>query len=410
MARSGREEVEIRNAFIRKRFSRYYVKTTLPEPKRMVEREYGVITERGGMWRHIGFRDHAEMQGFLRKQLPLHAYHSSAYYKTPNARTMDEKDWLGADLVFDLDADHIDGAENMNLEEMLAAVKIEFIKLLDSYLMGDFGFDEKDIQIVFSGGRGYHAHVTDARVLDLNSHERREIVDFITLPDKNLDKFVIKEPFDVKTFKQHSKTTYRYLLPREGIAGWKGKFRTGVLDYLELAESLEKKDIITELAGYDGIGAKMSKDIWRELFDGDEGSRGLDIIRRTDSLEAFSGDRNRNQFVRFILDRVRGMAGETDEPVTSDIKRLIRLPGSLHGKTSLVVMRLDRSSLDDFEPLRDAVWDGFSDDPVSITGTSDFDIRLKGESVSIKKGKETELPEYAALFLLGSKRCDITIK
>ncbi len=30
-------------------------------------------------------------------------------------------------------------------------------------------------------------------------------------------------------------------------------------------------------------------------------------------------------------------AGETDDPVTSDIKRLIWLPGSLHGKTGFKV-------------------------------------------------------------------------
>ena len=75
----------------------------------------------------------------------------------------------------------------------------------------------------------------------------------------------------------------------------------------------------------------MSSELWRELFDGDVGKRGADIIRRTNSLEAFSNDRNRNQFARFILDRIRVLAGETDEPVTSDVKRLIRLPGSLHG-------------------------------------------------------------------------------
>ncbi|MCA1813180.1 MAG: hypothetical protein LC624_04420 [Halobacteriales archaeon] len=32
------------------------------------------------------------------------------------------------------------------------------------------------------------------------------------------------------------------------------------------------------------------------------------------------------------------MTGETDEPVTSDVKRLIRLPGSVHGKTGLRVV------------------------------------------------------------------------
>jgi DNA primase small subunit len=410
MAKPGREEQEIRGSFIRRAFSRYYEKEDVHPPSKIENREFGVITERGGMWRHLGFRDAGDLRGFIGKQLPLHAYHSSAYYETPSARTMGEKVWQGADLVFDLDADHIDGAEKMSQGEMFDAVKVEFKKLLDSYLLGDFGFDEEDIQIVFSGGRGYHAHVRDERVLKLDSHMRRDLVDYITLPDKDLSGFIVKKTFDVKTFRQHSNAKHIYLLPDEGVAGWKGKFRQGVLEYLDTSETKEKKEIINELRNYDGIGSKMSNEIWRELFDGDEGNRGMDIIKRTNSLEAFSSDRNRNQFVRFILNNLRVLAGETDEPVTSDIKRLIRLPGSLHGKTGFVVRLLDRESLDDFEPLRDAVWEGFTDTPVKVTGKENFEIDLKGESFTIKKGAETELPEFAALFLLCQKRCEITIR
>ena len=54
-------------------------------------------------------------------------------------------------------ADHIKGSERMTYEETLVKVKEEFIRLIDEFLIGDFGIDEKDMVIVFSGGRGYHA-------------------------------------------------------------------------------------------------------------------------------------------------------------------------------------------------------------------------------------------------------------
>ncbi|KYK29500.1 MAG: hypothetical protein AYK23_05070 [Candidatus Proteinoplasmatales archaeon SG8-5] len=409
MAGPKGESEMLRLDFLKKRFSKYYAGTELPPPLRLEEREYGVITERGGMWRHLAFADLKDMQGFLRKHVPLHAYHSSAYYKSPGQKFMDEKEWLGADLVFDLDADHIEGAESMTLGEQLAAVKIEFKKLLESYLLSDFGFAEEDIQIVFSGGRGYHAHVRDPRVLDLNSHERREIVDYITLTEKDVSRFIRKRPFDLKQFQQHSALKFTYHLPEEGATGWKGKFRDGVLEYLDRAEVMDRAAATKELARAEGIGKKTSEELWSELFEGDKGQRGTDIIRRTNSLEAFSSDRNRNHFARFVLDRIRVLAGETDEPVTSDIKRLIRLPETLHGKSGLVVRRLSLDELDGFEPFRDAVWEGFSDDPVKVTGTEDSSMRLKGQDITVTKTEETEIPEFAAVFFLGQKRCEVTI-
>ena len=44
-----------------------------------------------------------------------------------------------------------------------------------------------------------------------------------------------------------------------------------------------------------------------------------------------------------------------DEPVTADIKRLIRVPGSLHGGSGMLVKKLALSELEMFDPLNDAV-------------------------------------------------------
>src|SRR2546428_1360589 len=92
---------------------------------------------------------------------------------------MEEKGWLGADLVFDLDADHILRVKGMAYEVMLEEVKSEVAKIVDQYLLADFGFDDDAILITFSGGRGYHIHVRDPRAWELHSHERPEIADYI---------------------------------------------------------------------------------------------------------------------------------------------------------------------------------------------------------------------------------------
>lgn len=401
-------ESDARTQFIKTMFSRYYSRVEIPAPSKLQQREFGVITERGGMWRHLGFRGTAELQNFLRKQVPLHAYHSSTYYEKPNARTMDEKIWLGADLIFDLDADHIPGTENMSMEDMLAEVKKQFAKLLEVYLLGDFGFDEKEVKVVFSGGRGYHAHVSNDKILRLDSHERREIVDYITRPNPEIENLIIRQNFDNKEFKGHFTSRYTYKLYPKDTPGWKGKVTTSVLDFIDRTEIMSRDDILKELMSFKHIGRTTAEQIYDSLYLGKQGFRGIDKIREDLNLEPFSKDSVRNSFInRIINDMSVELGGETDEPVTSDIKRLIRLPGSLHGKTGLRVIHLTASEFHDFIPLRDAVWDGYGESPVTVQGTSDSDINLKGDHFSLTKESPTELPEYAALFFACQKKCNI---
>ena len=98
------------------------------------------------------------------------------------------------------------------------------------------------------------------------------------------------------------------------------------------------------------------------------------------------------------------LSGEVDEPVTADIKRLIRLPGSVHGKSGLRVTPITREQLTDFDPLQMAVPDAYSDEPVKITMRKPTDLDMKGEHFSLKG--ETEVPEFAAVFLIGRKMAD----
>ena len=140
--------------FLRQRFSDYYRKETIIPPSSLSQREWGfVMFDASGetrMRRHIAFGSTQEIGEYVRSITPAHIYYSSAYYETPGAPTMDTKHWAGADLIFDLDADHIiRGAYDV----MLTRVREETIKLL-AMLTDELGFSEKLIEVVFSGGRG----------------------------------------------------------------------------------------------------------------------------------------------------------------------------------------------------------------------------------------------------------------
>jgi len=97
-------------------------------------------------------------------------------------------------------------------------------------------------------------------------------------------------------------------------------------------------------------------------------------------------------------------AGETDEPVTCDVKRLIRLPFSLHGKTGLKVVSIDIDGLDEFNPLCDAI--AFDDDPVMVNVHSTYSIEMNGEHFHLNEG-EQEIPLFLAVFLIGRRNASI---
>ena len=91
------------------------------------------------------------------------------------------------------------------------------------------------------------------------------------------------------------------------------------------------------------------------------------------------------------------VAGKTDEPVTADIKRLIRLPGSIHGGSSFRVTPLIRAQLETFNPLEDAII--FSDDPVRVLVTRPAEVEMKGKIYRVSEGVG-KLPENVAMYLM----------
>jgi DNA primase small subunit len=393
--------------YLQGKFAEYYKGHEPDWPPRFGAREWAFFLWDGkGMLRHTAFLSQAKLMQFLGSSGPRHVYYSSAYYQKPAAQTMGQKGWLGADLIFDIDADHIKGAENLTYRQMLDKVKEEIIKLVDEYLLRDLAFDEKDLELVFSGGRGYHVHVRDPRVWELDSHERKEVVDYIMATDLNTEELFDKKPVAVGGSKEHPKTYFKYILPDSREGGWRGRFSNSIKKYVTILEKMEKKDAIKELEQGEGIGEKMAIKIYGILFDKrPNGPRGVDTLRERNIVELFDEEKTRNAFTKLVIDKTKGYAGEADAPVTKDVNRLIRLPGSLHGKSSLRVIPLSLDDVAAFDPLVDAVV--FGDEPMKVVLKKDLKFDIKGQAYDLKAG-EAELPQHAAIFLMA--RGEATIK
>ena len=383
------------------RFRDYYRRSPPPAPDRFGRREFGfMFFDKNFVQRHLGFSREADLHSFLQERAPAHSYYSTAYYKDPSAEKMEDKIWLGADLIFDLDADHIPGAELMTYTEMLARVKQEMIRLLDEFVLGDLGFDESCLKVTFSGGRGYHAHVFDPRVLSLRSHERREVVDYIVGTGLNPEWLMPEKVVAEKRYGASGRVQsfHTRLLPFGDEGGWKSKLRRSLPSFLDEMESVGEANLRGRYSAFRDENEDAMKGLFDDLFGGSPGKRGRDLILQKGNLADLK-DRHIPLFLKLVEQDLRPMlAGEVDEPVTSDIKRLIRLPFSLHGKTGLRVIKMTRDQLDDFDPLRDAIPETLGDSPVRLSMVKAVDIRLRGERFSLSG--EVEVPEFAALFLL----------
>ncbi|WP_281194174.1 DNA primase small subunit PriS [Halorubrum sp. F4] len=369
--------------YLRGRFGDYYRGVSLSPPPDAHLREWGHIPWTPGagttMVRHRSMYDLGDLDTFFADNAPRHAYFSAARYDDPGASTMSKKGWRSADLVFDLDADHLPGVdpESASYREMLESCKDALLRLLD-FLENDFAFE--DLTVVFSGGRGYHVHVRDESIRELDGEARREVVDYVRAIDLDVDG-LIRTVSDRGTTKR--------VLRTEG--GWGARVHDALVEYADDLREMDDADARERLMELDGIGEGRAKTI-QGAFD-----RNPDAIREG-NVEA--GGPGVRRLVSALAARVAATdAAPIDEPVTTDTRRLIRLPGTLHGGSGLVVTPIDRDAIDEFDPLRDAVPERFVGRDIRIEADADATVELNGKRLTIQAGENT-VPEFAGVFLM----------
>jgi DNA primase small subunit len=361
-------------------FHEYYKKNHLGIPDMLFQREIGFIPFNGTMTRHRKFNGQAEIEKFVQRAVPRHLYYSSSYYRFPDQHKMAEKEWLGAELIFDLDADHIEGAEKMTYMEILSEVKKHTLRLLE-ILMDDFGFDDKNIRLYFSGGRGYHVHVESDRIYSMDSDSRREIGDYIKIEGLNMEdlKMLDDTYFEygmLKRLNNYISNFYKNM-DEDYIKAVFGRSWWNYRNYLQKFYNKEK--IIDFLAKDTGNKFKL-------------------LINKNRSNNNATVDYDRIILGKLLEDFKKNEMAEIDEPVTTDIHRLIRFPLSLHGKTGLMVKPVAVECLKNFDPLNEAIPDIFKDKETKINlNINKFSIKMNNENFNLQEG-ENSVPLYVAIF------------
>jgi len=382
-------------AYLRGRFGDYYRRTSVERPPDADAREWGYVPWTDGpgetMVRHQSLLDVGDLEGFLARERPKHVYFSAGRYEDPGASTMGGKSWLSSDLVFDLDADHLPSVTlgEDSYAEMLAKCKDALGRLL-SFLEEDFGFE--DLTVVFSGARGYHVHVRDDAIQHLESDGRREIVDYVRGIGLELDALVSEEP--VAGTAGRSSPAHKRTLSTAG--GWSARAHAHVVDVVEDLVAMDEESAVERLQDFEGVGERRAEAALAAARENTDAIREGNI----DVHPAFHG------IARALVDEVVAADNAPiDEPVTTDTNRLIRLPGSLHGGSGLVVQRIDRDAIADFDPLVDGVPKTFRGHEITVEVTEGGEVELGGDTFTLDPGRRT-VPEYLGVFLMARGRAE----
>jgi len=386
--------------FIKRKFTEYYKKyaSTIPPPTSIEKREFGFLFEQEKiMFRHKSFRNVDDLREFLKARVPSDVYYSGAYYEKPEEE-MEEKVWLGADLIFDIDADHIPtpcnkihdkwtcnncgfvgkgatpekcpscgearfGEKTWPCEVCIESAKRETMKLVE-VLMDDLGFPVEKISVSFSGHRGYHLHVESDEVLALDPMARKEIVDYI--------EGIGLEP----EFHGLEKISG----PKLDDLGWRGRIARGTYDFLLKAtpEKLEEvglqKRIINAIETHKG---RLTQS-WKE-----RGPWGIIGIKGSTKIAQLSA---------------QSESVKIDTVVTTDIHRLIRLTNTLHGKTGLKKTEVPLTMLEHFDPFKSAI--AFRQGAITVLVSEAPQLRLEDETYGPYKEQKIELPAAVAMLIL----------
>lgn len=370
--------------FLKTAFKEYFTVAKGVYTSQLNRREIGYIPFNGRMTRHISLYDNEELHSFLLGSVPRHLYHSLAFYDDPSNRSMQAKRWKGAEFVFDLDADHIENAAKKSYEEILAEVKKHTQRLLDKFLMGYLSLDADSLKLLFSGGRGYHIHINSESYYSMNSDQRREISNLVRGEGITTSAFI-------------------EMMLNTGIMGMGWSFEI---------DSMFRKEMNRIISGEisDILGPERSSDL-RASLNGKIKSR-----KYKSKAEAYVMVASGSYIYKYVrglerevLDQIVGQvvkdnACEIDEPVSTDIHRLIRFPNSLHGKTGFVVKPIKIENFDAFDPLIDGIHN-FGKNTISIHLPKPFKIRFQDMQYDMEG--TTQVPYTLAVFMISSGRANL---
>lgn len=285
------------------------------------KREFGFDHDgRGPRDRYNRFETPDALAEFLHKRAPFAVYCSVSFYERPERR----EGWERAELVFDIDAKERTiksccdrGKVCENCLNYAKDVTMEVVRLLRE----DMALDP--IYISYSG-RGYHIRVHDEDIMPEDTVVRANIFDYVRDRLYTSPKTMLDPP---AVFSHLTKKAMATLIGGGGTS----------------------ERLIRNVPGIGKVTAE-------KIFDNSENILADIDDNRVRELKNTIGQKSTENFLEHVY---MGHVNQMDAKVTVDIKRILRLPPSLHSKISRKCVEV--KDISSFDPLKDAVPDFMSE-------------------------------------------------
>lgn len=293
----------------------------LPEfiTKEITKREFGFDHfGKGPNDRYKVFKGKESLRRFLRYKAPFAAYISVAFYNNPKKR----QDWQKSEFIFDVDAKDLpirtcgcNGVCEICLEEAKQIVN----NLIDT-LNDNLGL--KNIHLIYSG-RGYHIRILDEEIMTENSELRGELL-----------KYVVGSEIPITQFTNTNNSNQSFNFEHFSIPIGYPKIFTDRLKFNILH--------LTGNEEIDGINKNLMKDIIKNRN-----------LVKEDKWGLFKSNIGPRRYKNLVKSMANINLSTVDAKVSIDLKRILRLPSSLHSKVSMKCVEV--KNRETFDPLKEAV-------------------------------------------------------
>jgi len=271
------------------------------------------------------FSDVRDLEDYVKATAPYAIYSSVALYREPE----EMEGWLGAELVFDIDAKDLPlrRCQNKHPSGQVCPICLNDAKELakDTLIVLKEDFDFENVHVIYSG-RGYHIRVLDEWALKLDTKAREKILTYISAAEE---------------------VTFDDIQSRRIMLS-SGYFRVFRLRFGYFIERANLNHLV-------GIGIKRG--IAKRLVDEEVRQKIVENFVRKGLLAAFPEGIGYRSLLRLFGLSSTFSRAYFDGRVTVDVKRILRLPSSLHSKVGLITTYIgpDERKLEKFDPFKDSV-------------------------------------------------------
>jgi len=403
--------------FLRELIKEFYRSTEITTVPDIASREFGIGSFGKKISnRHLEFKNNSSLNFYLRQKSPFYISYSNAHYKFPSARPMEKKDLIGADIIYEFDADDIKtdckiehdswkcsscgaiGKGNIKecpecgsgvkvsewvCSECIGETKRQTIKLM-KLLENDFSFTD-GISLNFSGSKGFHLHVRSESIQSLSKNARLELLDYITGTNINL------------TSLGFLSNQRKFLCPKKSNAkAWAKKILCSI-EYLFDEGDASK---IAAMASRDKFSFSTNK-AKKLLKEKSKIFKAMDVGVLL-FIPKVSNEKFWSALINSIIEDELLMV---DRQTSVDINKIIRVPNTIHGSTGLQAKEVSIEGIKKFDALKECVV--MSSKELALLNVVAPKFYLNGETFGPFNKEEVSLPTYAGFFLLARGNAEL---